>query len=141
MLFIPKFSKFKKSFRAKPIKRIYKKIDHPSIINGSIGLKILSSGLMSSDQLKAVRQVINKIIKRIGKIQFFSFPNATISKKSSGSRMGKGKGGKNYWVCKLQPGFMFCMINTSLINVAKRALKAAQFRMPVATKIVINNFN
>ena len=63
MLFIPKFSKFKKSFRAKPIKRIYKKIDHPTIINGSIGLKILSSGLMSSDQLQAIRQVINKIIK------------------------------------------------------------------------------
>ena len=78
MLFIPKFSKFKKSFRAKPIKRIYKKIDHPSIINGSIGLKILSSGLMSSDQLQAIRQVINKIIKRIGKIQFFSLMKKNI---------------------------------------------------------------
>ena len=141
MLFIPKFSKFKKAFRAKPIKRIYKKIDYPSILNGSVGLKILSSGLISSDQLQAVRQVINKIIKRKGKIKFFAFPNATISKKSSGSRMGKGKGGKNYWVFRLQPGFMFCIINTSLINIAKHALKAAQFRMPVATKIVINNFN
>jgi large subunit ribosomal protein L16 len=141
MLFIPKFSKFKKSFRAKPIKRIYKKIDHPIIINGSVGLKILSSGLMSSDQLQAVRQVINKIIKKIGKIQIFSFPNATISQKSAGSRMGKGKGGKNFWVCKLQPGFIFCVINTLFISTAKRALKAAQFRMPVATKIILNNFN
>ena len=141
MLFIPKFSKFSKSFRAKPVKRIYKKIDYPCIINGSIGLKILSSGLMSSSQLQAVRQVINKIIKKRGKIQFKSFPNARVSIKPSGTRMGKGKGSKNVWVCKLQPGFIFCIINTSLINVARRALKAAQFRMPVATKIVINNFN
>jgi large subunit ribosomal protein L16 len=141
MLFIPKFSKFKKSFRAKPIKRIYKKINYPTIINGSIGLKILSSGIISSEQLQAIRQVISKIIKRVGKIKFFSFPNATISKKSIGSRMGKGKGGKNIWVFKLQPGFIFCLINTALINTAKRALKAAQFRMPVATKIIINNFN
>ena len=141
MLFIPKFSKFKKSFRAKPIKRIYKKIDYPSVVNGSIGLKILSSGLISSEQLQAVRQVINKIVKRIGKIKFFSFPNAKVSKKSSGSRMGKGKGGKFFWVFRLQPGFMFCIINTSLINIAKRALKAAQYRMPVASKIIINNFN
>jgi large subunit ribosomal protein L16 len=141
MLFIPKFSKFKKSFRARPIKRIYKKIDYPSIINGSVGLKILSSGLISSDQLKAVRQVISKIIKRVGKVKFFSFPNATVSKKSLGSRMGKGKGGKNFWVFKLQPGFMFCIVNTALINIAKNALKAAQYRMPVATKIIINNFN
>ena len=141
MVFIPKSSKFKKSFRAKPIKRISKKIEYPNIINGSIGLKILSSGLISSSQLQAVRQVINKIIKRIGKVRFFSFPNVTISKKSSGSRMGKGKGGKNYWVCKLQPGHMFCIINSSLINRAKQALKAAQFRMPVTTKIVLTNFN
>lgn len=141
MLFIPKFSKFKKSFRAKPIKRISKKIEYPNIINGTIGLKILSPGLMSSSQLQAVRQVINKVMKRVGKVRFFAFPNATISTKSSGSRMGKGKGGKNYWVCKLQPGVMFCYINTSLINKAKIALKAAQFRMPVATKIIVNNFN
>jgi large subunit ribosomal protein L16 len=141
MLFIPKFSKFKKSFRAKPIKRVYKNVDHPIIINGSIGLKILSSGLMSSEQLQAVRQVINKIIKKIGKIQFFAFPTGTVSEKSIGSRMGKGKGGKNIWVCKLQPGFIFCTINTSVIYIAKRALKAAQYRMPVATKIIVNTFN
>ena len=141
MLFTPKFSKYSKSFRAKPIKRIYKKIDHPTIINGTIGLKVLSSGLMSSSQLQAVRQVINKIIKKKGKVQFKSFPNARVSIKPSGTRMGKGKGGKNIWVCKLQPGFMFCIINTSLLNVAKRALKAAQFRMPVVTKIIYNDFN
>lgn len=141
MLFIPKSSKFKKSFRAKPIKRLFKRINYPNIINANIGLKIISSGLISSEQLIAVRQAIKKIIKKVGKVCFFSFPNGRVSEKSSGARMGKGKGSKSFWVSVLKPGLLFCVINTSLLKVAKRALKAAQYRMPVVTKIVYTNFN
>ena len=140
MIHTPRFSKFKKFFRAKPLKRVYKNISYPALCNGSIGLKIISAGLLSIAQLQSVRHVLNKITKKVGKVNIFAFPNATLSSKSIGSRMGKGKSGKNVWVCKLKPGFLFCSINTALVVIAERALKAAQFRMPMATKIIKNNF-
>ena len=109
--------------------------------NGTFGRKSLDTNFLTSRPIEAARIAATRYMKREGQLWIKIFPDKPSTKKPLEVRMGKGKGGKNYWVCKLQPGFMFCIINTSLINVAKRALKAAQFRMPVATKIVINNFN
>ena len=140
-MFIPKSSKYQNSFRGKPIKRIYKQINYPNIINGNVALKVLSPGLVSAQQLQAIRLVIAKIMKKTGKFIIFPFPNARVSVKPSGARMGKGKGVKVIWVSLLQAGSLFCIIYSSFIDIAKKALKAAQHRMPVATKIITNYYN
>jgi large subunit ribosomal protein L16 len=54
-------------------------------------------------------------------------------------RMGKGKGNVDHWVCRVQPGFIFCEVNTQNKKLGIKALSTAQFRLPIKTKIVFDN--
>jgi ribosomal protein L16 len=144
MLFTPKnnkFRKFKKYHRAKVNRHIFKNISYPSLLNGVVGLKVLSFGFITSTELKTIRQIINKSLKKIGHIQFFAFPNAALSTKPTSARMGKGKGVKiKTFVYKVPAGFLLCEINTSNTSKAIYALNSLRFRMSLPTKVVINNF-
>lgn len=135
-LFEPKKSKFKKYFRAKPCQRISKQINYVRLISSSIGLKILSFGFISSVQFQAIKHVISKKIKKLGKCVFNAFPNVAKTKKKEAGRMGKGKGNLKIWVYRVRPGFILCEINTSTLSVGVEALISAQHRLPIKTAII-----
>lgn len=139
MLFTPKKNK-KKNHRPRLKCRVYKNISYPSLLTGVLGLKALTFGFISPKQLVAIRAVINKNIKKSGTLRFFVFPNAGLSSKPEASRMGKGKGKIESWVYRIQPGCVLCEINTSNSLKAMKALKKAQYKMPIPTKIITNKF-
>lgn len=138
MAFIPKRSKFSKYHKGRAQNRVFKRVLSNRLLSGTIGLKILECGRITSKQFEAVRQAINKIIKKTGRVTMQGFPTLAVSTKPVESRMGKGKGSVQFWVLPVRPGFIFCEINTEFPNVAIRALHAASFRLPVKTKIVLN---
>jgi large subunit ribosomal protein L16 len=92
MLFIPKKSKFKKKQKGKKLNIINKINTINQLKYGNMGLIALESGHINSKQLMALKQTINKIIKKKGKLKINIFPNTPISKKPVEVRMGKGKG-------------------------------------------------
>jgi large subunit ribosomal protein L16 len=55
----------------------------------------MDCGHLNSKQINAIRQTINKMIKKKGKLKVNIFPNTQISKKPLEVRMGKGKGAVN----------------------------------------------
>lgn len=138
--FIPKRLRYKKPHRARPSRRLFKKISYLTIIKGVVALKALAFGFLTSQQLVAMFQSINKVIKKIGAVRFFCFPNGTLSAKPAGARMGKGKGKPASWVFKVKVGFILCEISTPFPALAVKALNAASFKLPVPTKIIFNYF-
>eukprot|EP01041_Mallomonas_annulata_P000677 gene677-1298_t len=101
---------------------------HTYTVYGAFGLKFWS-----------LKQVVTKCIKKTGRLRFKIFPQTPITKKPIEVRMGKGKGNVDHWVVKIKPGTMLCFIETNLIAVAKKALKYAQIRLPIKTKIILTN--
>ena len=65
---------------------------------GSFGLQALECGKISNRQIEAARIAMTRYVKRGGKIWMRIFPDKPISKKPAETRMGKGKGGPEYWV-------------------------------------------
>lgn len=139
MSFTPNKTK-KKSHRPRLKQRIYKNILYPSLISGVIGLKALFFNFITPKQLSTIRFVINKSIKKCGTLNFFIFPNVGLSAKPEASRMGKGKGKIDSWAYRIQPGCIICEINTPSIIKSIKALKQAQYKLPIATKIIFNQF-
>lgn len=138
MLFIPKKSKFKKRQKGKKLNTINKVCTINKLSFGRLGLKSLSSGHMTSKQLSSLRQTINKVIKKKGKLKINIFPNTPITKKPLEVRMGKGKGNIDRWVFKVRSGTILCEIETTSLLVGVQALKLAQFKIPIRTKIISN---
>jgi len=136
MLFVPKSRKFKKSQKGRVLNKINTNI---SFLNftGVVGLKSLETGRVSSKQLLAAKQAINKIIKKTGKVITTVFPQHPVSKKPKEIRMGKGKGAVDHWVCKITAGSFLFELKTKHSFLSLIALRAAQIRLPIKTKIII----
>jgi len=138
MNFIPTNSKYKKQQKGKKSSHITNNIKFFQLKSGSIGLKALSFGRITTKQLQTLKQQINKQLKKKGRLKMNIFPQTPISKKPLEIRMGKGKGAVDHWVCKIKPGTILLEIDTEFISLAIKALELIQIRISLTTKIVFN---
>ena len=81
---------------------------------GSIGLKSLESGRLTAKQIQSVKQVINKKIKKIGRLKVNVFPQTPVSKKPVEVRMGKGKGNVDHHIFKVKQVLFFMKLRQTL---------------------------
>ena len=132
-MFVPLKFKHKKQQKGKSFSKVY---SHDSLSPNLIGLKAVECGRVSSKQLKTLKQTINKIIKKTGQLIIKVFPQTPISKKPLEIRMGKGKGAVDHWVCKIKTGMILCFIISNNKMFSKKALKYAQIKLPIKTKII-----
>jgi large subunit ribosomal protein L16 len=103
---------------------------------GEFGLMSLQPGWITSRQIEAARIAMTRHIKRGGKIWIRVFPDKPITKKPAETRMGTGKGGVEYYVAVVKPGRILYEMEGMTADVATAALKLAQAKLPVLTKIV-----
>jgi len=75
-------------------------------------------------------------MRRRGKVWIRIFPDKPYTKRAAESRMGKGKGSVEYWVAVVKPGRIMFEIGGLPDDVAVEALRLAQYKLSVKTKIV-----
>jgi large subunit ribosomal protein L16 len=103
---------------------------------GEYGLKSLERGWVTNRQIEAARIAMTRHVKRGGKIWIRVFPDKPITKKPAETRMGTGKGGVEYYVAVIKPGRILYEMGGRTKDIATGALKLAQAKLPVLTKIV-----
>lgn len=128
----PKRLKHKKIKKGKLLQYKYKTT---CLSFGILGLKAVESGMVNVKQIEAARQAISRKTRRKTKIWIKVFPDIPITKKSTGIRMGKGKGTFSHWSARVRGGtviFEVCGINVAGII---EALKTGGAKLPIKTKI------
>lgn len=103
---------------------------------GTFGLKATSRGQLTARQIEAARRAMTRHVKRQGKIWIRVFPDKPITEKPLEVRMGKGKGGVEYWVCQIQPGKVLYEIEGVSEELAREAFALAAAKLPLATSFV-----
>ena len=104
---------------------------------GDYGLKALEPGWVSARQIESARRAIVRAVRRRGKFWIRIFPDKPVTQKAAETRMGKGKGNVEYWVAVVKPGRVMFEIGGGLPeDVAKEALRLAQYKLSLKTKIV-----
>jgi len=103
---------------------------------GDYGIQALEPGWISARQIEAARRAIVRSMKRRGKVWIRIFPDKPYTKRAAESRMGKGKGAVEYWVAVVKPGRIMFEIGGLADDVAVEALKLAQYKLSIKTKIV-----
>ncbi len=105
---------------------------------GDFGIKTLEIGRITSRQIEAARIAMTRKMKRAGKVWIRIFPDKPITKKPAETRMGKGKGSPEYWVAPVRPGRILFEVGGGIdFELAKEAMRLAQHKLPVKTKVVI----
>jgi large subunit ribosomal protein L16 len=103
---------------------------------GEFGLKSLERTWLKNTQIEACRVVINREMKRKGKLWIRIFPDKPVTKKPIETRMGKGKGTPEFWVAVVKPGMMLFEIGGVPEHVACDSLRLAAAKLPVRTMMI-----
>ena len=103
---------------------------------GEFGLRALDSHWISNRQIEAGRIAITRHMKRGGKVWIKIFPDKPVTSKALGTRMGSGKGAPEYWVAVVKAQKVMFEIGGVSEEVAREALRLAQHKLPIKTKIV-----
>ena len=103
---------------------------------GKYGLKASTRGRITARQIEAARRAMTRYIKRGGNIWIRIFPDKPITKKPLETRMGKGKGNVEYWVCQIQPGRVLYEMEGVPENLAREAFELAAAKLPFKTTFV-----
>jgi large subunit ribosomal protein L16 len=107
-----------------------------SLAFGEYGLKALESGWLTSRQIEAARIAMTRHVKRAGKVWIRMFPDKPITAKPAETRMGKGKGSVDHWVCVVHAGRILFEMEGVPAELAKEAFKIAAMKLPIKCKYV-----
>lgn len=129
----PKRTKFRKMFKGRLSGVAARGSD---VSFGDFGIQATEPGWLTSRQIEAARMAIQRHVKRAGRLHIRVFPDKPITKKPLETRMGKGKGGVEEWVCVIQPGRVLYEIEGVPENIAKEAFRLAGHKLPLATKFL-----
>ena len=104
---------------------------------GSYGIKALEECWMTARQIEAARIAVTRYMKRQGQVWIKIFPDKPVTKKPAEVRMGKGKGGVEYWAATVSPGRILIECDGISLGLAKEALRLAAQKLPIKTKFII----
>ncbi len=82
---------------------------------------------------------MTRSIKRGGKVWIRVFPDKPITKKPAETRMGKGKGAPDQWVCVVRPGKILFEMEGVSREIAAAAMKLASAKLPLPTKLIVRD--
>jgi large subunit ribosomal protein L16 len=103
---------------------------------GDYGLQALETGWITARQIEAARIAMTRHVKRGGKIWIRVFPDKPITKKPAETRMGKGKGAPEEWVCVIKPARILYEMEGVPEEVAREAMRLAAHKLPIRTRFV-----
>lgn len=132
-MLMPKRVKYRKQMRGRMKGRASRGAE---VQFGEWGLQAMEPVWLTSRQIEAARRTMVRYIKRRGKIWIRVFPDKPVTKKAAETRMGKGKGAVDHWVCVVKPGRVLFEMGGISEEEAKEALRLAGFKLPIKTRII-----
>jgi large subunit ribosomal protein L16 len=132
-MLMPKKVKFRKQQRGRMTGKAWR---GSTLSFGEFGLKAMSCGWVSNRQIEAARIAMTRFIKRGGKVWIRVFPDKPITKKPPETRMGKGKGAPEAWVCVVKPGRILFEMEGVSLAIATEAMRLAAQKISVPTKFI-----
>jgi large subunit ribosomal protein L16 len=129
----PKRQKYRKQFRG-----TYRKmaVKGERMVNGSFGLKALTSGWIKDREIEAARVILARATRKIGKFWIRIFPDKPYSKKPPEVTMGAGKGDVAYFVASVNPGRILFEIDGITEVEARSVLRNVNSKLSVKARFV-----
>ena len=103
---------------------------------GEFALMTEEPAMITARQIEAARRAMTRYVKRGGKIWIRVFPDMPITKKPLETRMGKGKGAPEEWVCVIKPARILYEMEGVTREVAEEAFRLAAHKLPIKTRFV-----
>ena len=132
MLLMPKRVKYRKTQRGR---RKGNANRGSSLSYGEYGLQSLENAWVTNVEIEAARVAISRNVK-LGKVFIRAFPDKSVTKKPAETRMGKGKGMVEAWVCVVKRGKILFEVEGIPEEVARESMRLAASKLSVRSRFV-----
>lgn len=129
----PKTTKYRKAFRG-TYRRIAIKGQDPAF--GRYALRSLSPYMITTNQIEAVRVVLSRETRKVGRYWIRIFPHHPYTKKAQEVGMGAGKGDVAYYVSKISAGTILFELDGVTAPEAGRIFRKVSNKLPILTKVI-----
>jgi large subunit ribosomal protein L16 len=136
-MLMPKKVKYRKQQRGRRKGKAWR---GSTVAFGDYGLKAMRVAWITDRQIEAARVAMTRSIKRGGKVWIRVFPDKPITKKPQETRMGKGKGAPEGWVCVVRPGKILFEMEGVPLDIATEEMRLAAQKLSIPTKLVTREF-
>lgn len=133
MAFIPARVKYRKAQRGR---RKGLSLAGSRVSFGEYGLKSLSPGKLTNNQLEMVRIILSRALRKGGKFWIRIFSDKPITKKPQETRMGKGKGDVSHWEAVIKRGKVLFEIGGVPREYAQEIFRNISYKLPFKTRFV-----
>ena len=103
---------------------------------GDFALQATEPAWVTARQIEAARIAISRAVKRGGKMWIRVFPDKSVTKKPLETRMGKGKGAPEEWLCVIKPARILYEMEGVSREIAEEAFRLAAHKLPIKTRFV-----
>jgi large subunit ribosomal protein L16 len=103
---------------------------------GEYGLKALTCGWITANQIEAARRAIAHHTKRNGRLWIRIFPDKPFTEKGAGAPLGAGKGDVKGYVAVIRPGRIMFEVAGVSEKDSYEALRLAAAKLPLNTQVV-----
>lgn len=107
-----------------------------TVFFGEYGLKAIEPAWLTAQQIESMRVTISRKLEKVGQSFLRVFPDKPVTKKPAETRMGKGKGAPELWVCVVKRGRMILEVSGLSEAKARDALKSAAYKLPMKVRFV-----
>jgi large subunit ribosomal protein L16 len=135
-MLMPKKVKYRKQQRGRMTGKAWR---GSTLSFGDYGLKVLEPGWVTDRQIEDSRVAMTRFVKRGGKIWIRVFTDKPVTKKPAETRMGKGKGAPDHWVCVVRPGRVLFEMEGVAPDIAQEAMRLASNKLPLKTRFVMRH--
>ncbi len=129
----PKRQKYRKQFRG-----IWRKsaMKGEKVSFGSVGLKAMGKAWVKDREIEAVRVILARATRKMGKFWIRIFPDKPFSKKPPEVTMGAGKGDVAFFVASVVPGKVMFEIDGLTVAESREVFRVVSSKLSVKTKVV-----
>jgi len=132
-MLMPKRTKYRKQQRGRMRGLAYR---GSNISFGQYAMQAEAACWLTGRQIEAARVAIMRYVQRGGKLWVRVFPDKPVTVKPAETRMGKGKGTPEYWVCVVKPGRIIFELEGVSQEVAREAMRLASAKLPIKTRFM-----
>ena len=132
MLLMPKRVKYRKTQRGR---RKGEATRGSKLAFGEYGLQALANAWLTNVEIEAGRVAISRHTK-MGRVFIRAYPDKPVTKKPAETRMGKGKGMVESWVCVVRRGKILFEVEGMPEELAREGMRMAASKISFRTKFI-----
>lgn len=106
-----------------------------TVAMGDWGLQSMEGGYIKATTLEACRIAAQQYIRGDGKLYIRIFPHKPVTARPLETRMGKGKGEPDHWVCVVKPGTVIMELAGVTQDAARDCFARVAYKLPIRVRL------